>query len=262
MIRRRTARDLPDCVRLLHEVHLHSGYPLVWPEDPAGWLTPDGLTAAWVAEDGAGGVAGHAALCGRLVSRLYVAPSARGRGLGGALLRRLEQAAAARGLRAALSVHATGTDAIALYERHGWRPVATREEEWGAAGRVTVRCYEAPSAPARFKDLALDARDHQALADWWCAALGYVRRESADGGDPPAHRPVPIVDPTAGGPLIRLNPVTEAKTRKNRMHLDVYGDVERLLLMGAKLIRRRDADIAWDVLADPEGNEFCVFPTD
>ena len=30
-------------------------------------------------------------------------------------------------------------------------------------------------APARFKDLCLDARDHQAMADWWCAALGYVR---------------------------------------------------------------------------------------
>ena len=32
-------------------------------------------------------------------------------------------------------------------------------------------------APARFKDLCLDARDHQALADWWCAAMGYVRRD-------------------------------------------------------------------------------------
>ena len=32
---------------------------------------------------------------------------------------------------------------------------------------------------ARFKDLALDANAHQALADWWCAALGYVRREPA-----------------------------------------------------------------------------------
>ncbi len=34
---------------------------------------------------------------------------------------------------------------------------------------------------ARFKDLALDANDHQALADWWCHALGYVRRDSLTG---------------------------------------------------------------------------------
>ncbi|MDK3257241.1 hypothetical protein [Blastococcus capsensis] len=33
------------------------------------------------------------------------------------------------------------------------------------------------TAPARFKDLCLDARDHQALADWWCAAIGYTRGE-------------------------------------------------------------------------------------
>ena len=35
-------------------------------------------------------------------------------------------------------------------------------------------------APARFKDLCLDARDHQTLADWWCVAIGYVRRDEVD----------------------------------------------------------------------------------
>ncbi|HEX2072976.1 MAG TPA: VOC family protein [Geodermatophilus sp.] len=54
--------------------------------------------------------------------------------------------------------------------------------------------------PARFKDLCLDARDHQALADWWCAALGYVRRPSAEPRDP--GWPVPIEDPAGAGPLI------------------------------------------------------------
>jgi hypothetical protein len=34
--------------------------------------------------------------------------------------------------------------------------------------------------PARFKDLCLDAGDHQALADWWCAALGYLRRDELE----------------------------------------------------------------------------------
>jgi hypothetical protein len=110
---------------------------------------------------------------------------------------------------------------------------------------------------ARFKDLALDALDHHALADWWCTAIGYVRRD--DGPEQPHEWPVPIHDPSGRAPLIWINPVPEAKTVKNRMHLDVYGDTAELLALGATLVRRRGGDIEWDVLADPEGNEFCVF---
>ncbi|MEV4051430.1 VOC family protein [Amycolatopsis sp. NPDC049688] len=70
---------------------------------------------------------------------------------------------------------------------------------------------------ARFKDLALDANDHQALADWWCHALGYVRRDSLTGDTRPDGWPVPIVDPAGEGPLIWLNPVPEpAATRSGR----------------------------------------------
>ncbi|GEB47890.1 VOC family protein [Streptomyces cacaoi] len=114
---------------------------------------------------------------------------------------------------------------------------------------------------ARFKDLALDALDHQALADWWCAALGYVRREPPAGSPkpPPAEWPVPIYDPEGAGPLIWINPVTEPKKAKNRMHLDVYGHRDELLALGATLVRSRNTELDWDVLADPEGNEFCVF---
>jgi Glyoxalase-like domain len=46
---------------------------------------------------------------------------------------------------------------------------------------------------------------------------------------------------------------------KNRMHLDVVGDTAELLGLGATLVRVRDEEIDWDILADPEGNEFCVF---
>ena len=111
------------------------------------------------------------------------------------------------------------------------------------------------TAPARFTALCLDARDHQALADWWCAALGYVRRPA----DRPASDPVAIEDLTGAGPLIWVNPVTEPKTVKNRVHLDVVGDSGALQAAGATLLRARDAEIGWDVLADPEGNEFCCF---
>lgn len=112
--------------------------------------------------------------------------------------------------------------------------------------------------PARFKDLALDARDHQALADWWCTAMGYARRPDPDGPRPSAW-PVPIHDPTGRGPLIWVNPVPEEKTAKNRMHIDVWGVPEELEALGATLLRRRDDEIDWHVMADPEGNEFCVF---
>ncbi|MGY1634718.1 VOC family protein [Geodermatophilus sp. SYSU D01186] len=118
-------------------------------------------------------------------------------------------------------------------------------------------------APARLKDLCLDARDHQAQADWWCAALGYVRLADLQPGDyrspRPPEWPVPIADPTGAGPVIWLNPVPEAKTVKNRMHLDVVGDTAALVAAGATLLRAKDDEVAWDVLADPEGNEFCCF---
>jgi hypothetical protein len=139
---------------------------------------------------------------------------------------------------------------------------------------ITVTESRLPSpdmadAPARFKDLCLDARDHQTLADWWCTAMGYVRRDEVEppeeGWTRPADWPVPIVDRAGVGPLMWIVPVPEPKITKNRMHHDVLGDTQALLAAGATLVRVRDADteadgaIEWDVLADPEGNEFCVF---
>src|SRR5690349_19730503 len=119
------------------------------------------------------------------------------------------------------------------------------------------------TSPARFKDLCLDANDHHALADWWCAALGYVRRDEVappeEGWTRPADWPVPIVDRSGAGPLMWIVPVPEPKFAKNRMHFDVLGDTAALLRAGATMVRFQDADIEWDVLADPEGNEFCVF---
>jgi hypothetical protein len=119
-------------------------------------------------------------------------------------------------------------------------------------------------SPARFLDLCLDAVDHQAIADWWCAAMGYVRHREADRT---STGPVLLVDPTGAGPELWVNRVAEATTVENRMHLDVTGDTDALLALGATRIRRRDdvdagdhetGLISWDVLADPEGNEFCV----
>ncbi|MFG2888986.1 GNAT family N-acetyltransferase [Streptomyces sp. NPDC048248] len=151
MIRRRGNGDLDALVAVLAEVHSHSGYPHHWPADPASWLTPGDLTAAWVAEvDGA--VVGHAALCGREISRLYVAPAARGRGLGMSLLRGVEQEAVASGLRPVLEVKTTDISAIALYEQQGWVRRATERQDWGAGETVEVHRYEAPYRAAPVAD--------------------------------------------------------------------------------------------------------------
>ena len=112
--------------------------------------------------------------------------------------------------------------------------------------------------PATFKDLCLDAVDDRALAEWWCRAMGYRLRLGTEGADRGKWTGA-IEDPSGAGPLIWINLVPEAKTLKNRMHHDVYGDVPELLALGAILVRAKDEEIRWDVLADPEGNEFCVF---
>jgi [ribosomal protein S18]-alanine N-acetyltransferase len=61
------------------------------------------------------------------VSRFFVSPHARGRGVGGALMRRAEEHAAARDLRLVLDVAAHNRAAIAFYERRGWRRVGPAE---------------------------------------------------------------------------------------------------------------------------------------
>jgi hypothetical protein len=115
------------------------------------------------------------------------------------------------------------------------------------------------SGVGRFKDLCMDAADHQAQATWWCAILGYERRGLADGRERPVEWPALIVDPEGQGPMIWVIPVPEPKVVKNRMHIDVVGRHDDLLAAGATLVRAKGEDREWDVMADPEGNEFCVF---
>jgi catechol 2,3-dioxygenase-like lactoylglutathione lyase family enzyme len=112
----------------------------------------------------------------------------------------------------------------------------------------------------RITELVLDARDPEALAEWWCAVLGYriVGRED-DGA-------VEIGGPDGMLPTILFAPVAEPKREKLRLHIDVNptdreqaAELERLLGLGARpadVGQRGEAD--WHVLADPEGNEFCL----
>mgnify|MGYP001174267249 CR=1 FL=1 len=77
--------------------------------------------------------------------------------------------------------------------------------------------------------------------------------------DPRGHS---TVEKVPGMPILTMDfvPVPEPKAVKNRIHWDVtVTDVQPLIDAGATLLRPRDEEIRWHVLADPEGNEFCAF---
>jgi len=117
--------------------------------------------------------------------------------------------------------------------------------------------------PTRLVHLVLDANDPLKLARFWAAALGWeVEEEDGEIGVCPAGYDYP--DPVALAVL--FEPVPEAKTGKNRVHLDLATEsaehqaalVARLRSLGAQSADVGQGDVPWAVLADPEGNEFCV----
>jgi predicted enzyme related to lactoylglutathione lyase len=113
---------------------------------------------------------------------------------------------------------------------------------------------------SRFTELAVDCHDAPRLAEFWCAVLGWRVTETEPGlveiaGDEP-------------GPTIVFAEVPEPKTVKNRIHIDVSprdrdqdAEVQRILALGARRADVGQGDVKWVVLADPEGNEFCVLRT-
>jgi predicted enzyme related to lactoylglutathione lyase len=114
----------------------------------------------------------------------------------------------------------------------------------------------------RIQCVVVDSEDCQLLARFWSQALGWRITHKSD------HEWV--IEPPAGSPPVDVAPdivfvkVPDAKAGKNRLHFDLRpGDqaqeVHRLTALGA---RRADIgqsdDVSWIVMADPEGNEFCV----
>jgi predicted enzyme related to lactoylglutathione lyase len=108
-------------------------------------------------------------------------------------------------------------------------------------------------------ELVLDCADPDRAATFWAAALGYEIHGKADN-----YRS--IVDPDGVAPKMILQGVDEPKTGKNRMHLDIHSqDIEieaaRLVELGARRLRDEpfvEHGTSWILLADPDGNEFCV----
>ena len=111
----------------------------------------------------------------------------------------------------------------------------------------------------RIGSIVLRVDDLQLQAQFWEAALGYERRET-DSDDFVLLRPR-----DGAGPNLSLDRVRSTLQIPPRLHLDLYtedqaGEVERLLALGASEIHwdKRPADADYVILADPEGNRFCV----
>ncbi len=116
-----------------------------------------------------------------------------------------------------------------------------------------------PAGRLRVSEVVVDCADHGRVVDFWAAALGHEGRavnEQYVALLPPAREP--------GRPPLLFQKVPEPKTAKNRVHLDfrapvMADEVARLVKLGASVVAERSlGDFRWTVLADPEGNEFCV----
>jgi Glyoxalase-like domain len=108
----------------------------------------------------------------------------------------------------------------------------------------------------RFSEICVDATDAHSLGAWWSEFLGWSSKVSEDGD-------VELSPPGGVGPTMLFVPVPEGKTVKNRIHLDFTPDdqqaeVARALGLGARHVDVGQGEQSWVVLADPEGNEFCI----
>ncbi|WP_329342783.1 VOC family protein [Streptomyces sp. NBC_00663] len=114
------------------------------------------------------------------------------------------------------------------------------------------------------QNVAIDCADAYELARFWSGVTG----RPLDPQDGPGSRETQVI--LADGPVLYFNQVPESKTVKNRIHLCLRPEtsrdveVERLLALGATFVAdHRNADgSGWAILADPEGNEFCVLRSD
>ena len=134
--------------------------------------------------------------------------------------------------------------------------------------------------------VVIDCTDPRRLAEFWAAALGYVMQPPPPGFDSweqfadqigvPPDLLAAVVDPERVKPRILFQKVPETKTVKNRVHLDIdvapgvaigseerkaaaWARCEELTARGAALLREFSEPTGWWLLmADPEGNEFCL----
>ena len=113
--------------------------------------------------------------------------------------------------------------------------------------------------PAPAIGLVLDCADPERLAEFWAPALGYLNLGAVGSY-------VALFPDGKPGPKLLLQQVAEPKAAKNRMHLDIeVADIEalatRLEEIGAQRVHSHvmtEHGSNWILMADPEGNEFCI----
>jgi Glyoxalase-like domain len=117
---------------------------------------------------------------------------------------------------------------------------------------------------ARIRNITFDCANAYGLAAFWSQVTGY--QEDPEDPNEPEHTEALLRAPDGLARLLFIQ-VPESKTVKNRVHLDLMPtdwtrdeEVERLLGLGATFLddHRKPDGTGWVVLADPEGNEFCV----
>jgi catechol 2,3-dioxygenase-like lactoylglutathione lyase family enzyme len=124
----------------------------------------------------------------------------------------------------------------------------------------------------RWYSVVVDCRDVAAQSRWWAEALGWriVSQAEDEVVVVPPHaldqtRSIPLAE---RGPGLVFVPVPEGKAVKNRLHIDLAppadgdqaAEVRRLQALGARLadVGQDPGAVSWVVMADPEGNEFCM----
>jgi len=110
-------------------------------------------------------------------------------------------------------------------------------------------------------NITFDCADPRALARFWGQVTGWPVTEEPQ----PGYEESAVGTPGEGRPRLYFVKVPEPKTIKNRLHLDVMPDdrsqqeeIARLTGLGATVVSDRRPELGWVILADPEGNEFCV----
>ena len=114
---------------------------------------------------------------------------------------------------------------------------------------------------ASILNITFDCADARAQATFWAAVTGWTAQER---DATPGHVEYAVA-PASGMPRLYFTTVPEPKPAKNRIHLDLIppGDdqqeeVARLTGLGATVLEDQPAGASWIVMADPEGNEFCL----
>ena len=163
---------------------------------------------------------------------------------------------------AVADLEALGARVVTPAEESGFGWTVMADPEGGEFCAFVRDPSLAPGLPDyRLHGVVVDCADPEGVARWWGDRFGI---------EPIVHEPEGwwTLEGVTADPVLTFDfvPVPEPKTVKNRIHWDVYGHVADFEAAGARLLRARDphpaasvGGIGWAVMADPEGNEFCVF---